>query len=330
MTRDKEIIHKYLKGECTREELKKSLSLFTDSSKQFEIRSLIYDFYTNEDKDNFRLDLSEKKSLLNEIYHRINLNTGEKKIFLKKHLSNILKFAAVLIIGLVTGIMISLFQRPGTEYYTSIAPEGSISQIVLPDSTLVALNSGSEIKYAINSKKKIREIFLNGEAWFDVKKNKKRTFVVHTSFYDVMVMGTQFNVKAYTEDNEIVTTLEKGSVNVVSSGNFKMKSRILKPGEQLVYNVHDNFLETNKVNTRIYTSWKENKLIFINMNLSELIVLLERKYGVDIEVERNITLDYHYDGTFRNETILEVMDILKETLPVDYKIEGQKIIIQKK
>jgi len=330
MTIAKEIIHKYLKGECTREELKKSISLFADPNKQLEIRSVIYDFYNYEDEDNCRLNPPEKESLLNRIHHRINLSAEGKKIFLKKRLVNVLKFAAVLIIGLVTGILISLFQRPGSEYYTSIAPEGSISQVVLPDSTFVSLNSGSEIKYVTNGKKKIREIFLNGEAWFDVKKNKKRSFIVHTSFYDVMVMGTQFNVKAYPEDNEIVTTLEKGSVNVMSSDNFKMKSRILNPGEQLVYNVDDNYLTTNKVNTKIYTSWKDNKLIFINMNLKELIVLLERKYGVDIEVESNVTLDYHYDGTIRNETILEVMDILKETLPVDYKIEGQKIIIRKK
>jgi len=330
MTIEKEIIHKYLKGECTRDELRKSISLFADPNKQLEIRSVIYAFYNNEDEDNCRLDPPEKESLLNQIHHRINLSTEGKKVLFRKRLANILKFAAVLIIGLVTGIIISVFQRPGIEYYTSIAPEGSISQVVLPDSTLVSLNSGSEIKYATNDKKKLREIFLNGEAWFDVKKNKKRPFIVHTSFYEVMVKGTQFNVKAYPEDSEIVTTLEKGSVNVMSSGNFKMKSRFLKPGEQLVYNVDDNFLETNKVNTRIYTSWKDNKLIFINMNLKELIVLLERKYGVDIEVKANVILDYHYDGIIKNETILEVLDILKETLPVDYKIEGQKIIIRKK
>lgn len=330
MTVDKEIIHKYLKGECTREELKKSISLFTDPNKKFEIRAVIYDFYNNEDKDSLRLNPAEKELVLNRIHHLINLSKEEKKNSYKKRLANVLKFAAMLIIGLVTGILISVFEKAGTEYYTSIAPEGSISQLVLPDSTFVSLNSGSEIKYVTNDKKKLREIFLNGEAWFDVKKNKKSPFIVHTSFYDVMVMGTQFNVKAYPEDNEIVTTLEKGTVNVMSSGNFKMKSRILNPGDQLVYNVDDNYLKTNKVNTRIYTSWKDNKLIFINMNLKELIVLLERKYGVDIEVKCNVILDYHYDGTIKNETILEVLDILKETLPVDYKIEGQKIIIQKK
>ena len=80
----------------------------------------------------------------------------------------------------------------------------------------------------------------------------------------------------------------------------------------------------------MFTAWKDNKLIFINMNLKELIVVLERKYGVDIEITDNIILDYHYDGAIKNETILEVLDLLKETLPINYKIEDQSILITKK
>ena len=80
----------------------------------------------------------------------------------------------------------------------------------------------------------------------------------------------------------------------------------------------------------MFTAWKDNKLIFINMNLKELFVLLERKYGVDIEVTNDLILDYHYDGTIKDETILELLDLLKETLPIKYKIEGQSILITKK
>ncbi len=105
--------------------------------------------------------------------------------------------------------------------------------------------------------------------------------------------------------------------------------KTLTPGEQLVFYTQKNTVEVKEVNTRMFTSWKDNKLIFINMNLKELIVLLERKYGVDIEITDNVILDYHYDGTIKDETILEVLDLLKETLPVKYKIEGQTILITK-
>jgi transmembrane sensor len=154
---------------------------------------------------------------------------------------------------------------------------------------------------------------------------------VHTPFYDVKVLGTQFNVKAYKTDTEIVTTLEEGSVQIASSENFKMaENKTLHPGEQLVYNRQNKTINVKDVETRMFTAWKDNKLIFINMNLKELIVLLERKYGVEIEITDNMILNYHYDGTIKDETILEVLDLLKETLPIKYKIEGQTILITKK
>ncbi len=326
----KSVINKYVNGECNWDELIKAISYFSNPDKHPEIRFVLYDIWDDEDKKSAGLVPEDREMLLNQIHHHISLNEGGKIFFPKKFFSNVLKFAAVLVIGLVTGILISILQKPETVYYTSIAPKGSVSQMVLPDSTLVFLNSGSSLKYSINGKKKFREVFLSGEAWFDVAKNKKKPFLVHTTYYNVIVTGTQFNVKAYPGDNEIVTTLEEGSVKVVSSDKFKMDSRILKPGEQLLYDREENFLKINTVRTRMFTSWKDNKLIFINMSLKELIVLLERKYGVDIEVDWNVILDYHYDGTIHNETILDVLDILKETLPVDYNIEGQKIIIKRK
>lgn len=79
----------------------------------------------------------------------------------------------------------------------------------------------------------------------------------------------------------------------------------------------------------MYSSWKENKLIFINMSLKELIVLLERKYGVDIEVNDESILDFHYDGTIKDETVLEMMEILQQTLPIHFEIQNQKIQITK-
>jgi ferric-dicitrate binding protein FerR (iron transport regulator) len=203
--------------------------------------------------------------------------------------------------------------------------------MVLPDNTIVYLNAGSQLKYAIEEQNGKREVFLEGEAWFDVTQNEKKPFVVHTSFYDVNVTGTQFNVKAYKNDAEITTTLEEGSVQITSSENFKLPENIaLRPGEQLVYSSAKKAIDVKNVETRMFTAWKDNKLIFINMNLKELFVVLERKYGVDFQVTNNVILDYHYDGTIKDESILEVLDLLKETLPVKYKIENQTVLITKK
>lgn len=250
---------------------------------------------------------------------------------------NLLKAAAILVVGLFIGILAQSLQKTEPVFYTAIAPKGSISQMILPDSTMVYLNAGSELKYTeenqkniISRKGGIRKVFLAGEAWFDVSKNEKKPFVVHTPFYNVEVMGTQFNVKAYPDDNEVATTLEKGKVKITSSEKYTLQeTATLQPGEQLIYTKNKGITICN-VNTRRFTAWRDNKLIFINMNLKELFVLLERKYGVDIEVADNIILDFHYDSTITNETILEVLDLIAETLPIKYRIEGQKVIIQKR
>jgi len=118
---------------------------------------------------------------------------------------------------------------------------------------------------------------------------------------------------------------------VVNSGSIRLKEPVpMKPGEQLAYNKESRKIMMKPVNTQWFTSWKDNKLIFVNMNLKELMVLLERKYGVDIRTEDPTILNYHYDGTFKNETILEVLNLLAETLPIRYSINNQIIEIKRK
>jgi ferric-dicitrate binding protein FerR (iron transport regulator) len=102
---------------------------------------------------------------------------------------------------------------------------------------------------------------------------------------------------------------------------------ILKAGEQIVLNKESRDLNIKNVNTKWFTSWKDNKLIFVNMNMKELIVLLERKYGVEIDIKNIEILKLHFDGTIKNESIIEIMEIMKKTLPISYKVVGQKIEI---
>ena len=240
--------------------------------------------------------------------------------------------AAILAIGIFVGTVImnyTLTENPS--YLTASAPMGSVAKVVLPDSTVVFLNAGSELKYALAQNAKKREVMLDGEAWFDVSRNEKSPFIVHTNFYQVEVLGTKFNVKAYQPDVTVETTLEEGSVAITSSGRLKISDQvILKPGEQLVYNKGENTLKRKQVDTKLYTSWKDNKLEFIRMNLKDLIVLLERRYGVDIQVVNNEILEYHYSGTIKNETILEILELLGHTLPLRYEIQDQTIRILKK
>lgn len=328
----KKIISKFSNGESNARELDDAISILSDPYKNLGLRPALFEQWNNDEEDSIEeLKKEELSTILDQVHHRINIEKNTISVSrTKRNLINLVKIAAILLIGFTIGILIPKFFHKAPMYYTSFAPKGSVSQMLLPDNTMVYLNSGSEIKYTIEGLNGNREVFLKGEAWFEVEKDEKKPFVVHTPYYKVNVLGTQFNVKAYPEDNEIATTLERGSIQITSAKNFQIQSNtILSPGEQLVYNKKQNTIQLKTVKTRLYTSWKENKLIFINMSLNELIKLLERKYGVDIEVDDDSILAYHYDGTIKDESIIEVMEILKHSLPISYKVEEQKLLIIK-
>jgi transmembrane sensor len=247
----------------------------------------------------------------------------------KEMLKAVYKVAAILVTGmLIGGAGVWLSSRSAPEYMTATAPRGSISQFVLPDSTQIYLNAGSELKYTLGKNRNLREVSLDGEAWFHVSKQKNRPFIVHTSMYDVRVLGTEFNVKAYGSDAKIVTTLEQGSLLITPRERLSaFPSFRLSPDEQFIYNRLTNSLHVSNVNSSQYSAWRDNKLVFLNLSLQELIVVLERKYGVTIEADSSDILKYHYHGTLKNETIIEVLEMVKKTLPIDYSIRDNKIRI---
>jgi len=252
----------------------------------------------------------------------------QQQLYLIRWLSGM---AAVLLIGFISGYWLSREpQKNEPIYITATAPAGSVTSLLLADSTVVYLNAGSKLTYCPESKTNNREVTLNGEAWFDVVKNRNKPFVVHTPVCQVQVLGTRFNVKAYEVENEVVTTLEEGEIILESSPEITSAGDIrLQPGEQAVISKSTNKVLVKKVETRYFTSWKDNKLMFINMNMQELIVILERKFGVEIEVGEPSVLNYHYTGTLKNESVIEVMELIKHTLPVNYRIDGQVIRIVK-
>lgn len=305
------------------------LALFHQAEKEFHVKEgLLKDLQKTEIGD---ISSNDLKKLFAKIWAKIEINKIQEKPKIK-YLYTAIGIAAALVIGLFIGIYVtSLNSKTDPVYYAAHSPKGSVSEMILPDGSVIFLNADSKIRYSIEGEKGIREVFLTGEAWFDVAKNNKKPFVVHTPFYDVNVTGTQFNVKAYETDKEVSTTLEEGQVIIQSSENYKLAEVVvLKPGEQMVLNTETNAASIKTVNTKWFTSWKDNKLIFVNMNMKELIVLLERKYGVEIDVKSNEILKLHFDGTIKNETIIEILEIMKKTLPIDYKIAGQKIEITNK
>ncbi|RIJ48550.1 FecR family protein [Maribellus luteus] len=327
-TSKNKVLKRYLKGNYSVNDHLLMKKWFTDNSEYKEIEPLLDDSWETYGRQESE---QPEQHVFNKIISQIWLQEENKKS--RNNLRNIfIRVAAALIIGLVTGYFVSNLRQASYEpvYFTAHAPKGSISETLLPDGSLVVLNAGSRLEYALGKNNQVNEVRLDGEAWFDIHPNPERKFIVKTSHYNVNVTGTQFNVKAYEEDDEITTTLEKGSVSIESGEKTALAySPELKPGEQFSLNKETQKAILSKVNTKIYTTWKDNKLIFINMDLDELFVLLERKFGVDIEISNTEILDLHYTGTIKNETILEILDLISHTLPLNYEIIGQKIIITK-
>ncbi|MCY1721404.1 FecR domain-containing protein [Prolixibacteraceae bacterium Z1-6] len=310
-------------------EKRQMYALFHHDENEYELKDLLLQELHN--TENPETSTNPFKKLFDKLWSKIEKK--KTKILTPKYfISTFGRIAAAVVIGLFMGLHISsLKSNTNPAYYAASAPKGSISEIILPDSSLIVLNAGSSIKYSINGEKGTREVFLDGEAWFDVHKNKKKPFIVHTHFYDVNVTGTQFNVKAYKSEKQVTTTLEEGSVVIQSTEECKLANSVyMVPGEQLTFDKETKNIAIKKINTRWVTAWKDNKLIFVNMSLKELIVLLERKYGVDIEVKNDAIHEFHFDGTFKDETIIEILEILKRALPIDYKIVDQEIEITTK
>jgi transmembrane sensor len=326
---EKEIREKLQRGNASNsseEERQEMLALFHLPKKEYILKDILLEelekIQITENTDFNSRDLFSK--FWEAVGKKNSDNSIRRKFFIVTT-----KLAAALIVGLFLGIYVnSVLKNEEPVYYTAHSPKGSVSEWKLPDGTVIFLNVDTEIRYKTGTNKGPREVFLNGEAWFKVENNSKMPFIVHTPYYDVHVTGTQFNIKAYDGDNEVVTTLEEGEVVLTGSGNMTLnKKTTLKPGEQAIFHKELKNVNVKHVNPKWFTAWKDNKLIFMNMNLEELVVLIERKYGVDIVVKDESILDYHCDGTFRNETIIEVLEIIKKTLPINYKIVGQQIEI---
>lgn len=219
----------------------------------------------------------------------------------------------LLIISLLLGY---LYWQPLTDddiRYTEVnTPAGTVIRYELPDHSIVWLNSGSRLRYSNSFKNDKREVELSGEAYFAVQANPESPFYVHTkSGMSVYVYGTRFNVNAYSDENWIETTLEEGQVNVIVPDRQALVK--LEPGERLLYDKTTHQLQKSKADIDENTAWKDGKLIFRNTSLTDVLKRLSRHFNVDIELQNKSGKEYRYRATFKDDTLLQILDYLSRT-----------------
>ena len=278
------------------------------------------------------------------------------------------KMAAAILIAFTLGVLsyhfvvnhIQTASSPVAVIETSkvIVPLGSQSQVELPDGTMVTLNAGSNLHYETSFGQGTREVRLEGEGYFKVVKNVSIPFVVKAKDVIIKALGTEFNVKAYPDENTIQTTLVNGLVTVSQINTTENTQEIaLKPKQTVTYYEHiatvsavkdepqmrpalslpskqpaekatiDKVELKNNIKPELYTSWKDSRWVIESELLSDLAVKLQRRYDVQIVIADEVLKQYPFNGTLTDETLEQVLDIMKSIAPINYSLNKKTVTL---
>lgn len=212
----------------------------------------------------------------------------------------------------------------------SSAPGGK-SKVILPDGSVVWLNHGTQLNYEKNNfSKQHREVTLTGEAFFDIAKNEGLPFVIHAGKVNIRVLGTAFNVKAYTGDSTVSATLVSGKIAV----SFHEQTVVLQPKEKLIIPltsatpaVRQQHLETDSSGQLPGISWLNNKLSFDNETFGELAVKMHNWYGVTVHFASPGLEQLRFSGIIDTESLEEALKMLQLSRPFNFKVNGKEVLV---
>jgi transmembrane sensor len=314
-------------------------------------------------KPDFNIDIE-----LGKLLNTIQLKATRKTMFFNAdHI--IWKMAAILVIAFGLGWYLKgspkLAKNSNAITFSIIkVPLGAKSNIELPDGTKVCLNAGSTLKYSSDYNSLSRDIYLEGEAFFDVKKKPEMPFNVRTSEIDIKVLGTAFNVKAYPDEATIETTIIRGTVNIVRAGSTKLekaitlginqKATFVKGMDEISLSKVDSTNQKGKTNSKknemapqilplkeklkiddkadvnSLISWTNGILVFKSEPLESIAKKLERKYDVSVIFENEGLKKSKYTGLLRDLTLEQVLEVIEFTSPIQFKIKERTVYIKSK
>ena len=322
---DIKILMRYLKGNGSYEDKCIIKQWFSDTDMEHELNEKSLQFW-----DEISLEPNIKgysgAHILDQIHHKIKI---EEAIFLNKtkpkirFINYLTRIAAILFIPVLVASLLFYFQNNSfrnIKSYSEIhSPYGTRTAFYLPDGSTGWLNGGSSLKFPTQFGGKARDVKLTGEAYFKVISNHKKPFVVSTDNIDVKVFGTSFNVMAYADEQITEVTLERGKIEVFKKTNNIIKSMgILKPNESFIYNILSDSSKILSINNTEKFSWLDGKLTFKYEPFGEVVRKINRWYNVNIVIKDELLDTYIYYGTFKDETLEEVLRLLQFTAPIRY------------
>jgi len=374
------LVSKKITGEASLEELKILGELLAQNPTWKADMENLEEFWAsrNEMEDSHRLLKAEdayhnliKKMELNggdsidsdhQFYNPSDEVSSKKSGFSKKRISILAAFLATTIAVIAYNILPVHQQNDSaavvTQTSTATTNEiaigaGSRSKILLPDGSQAWINASSKLTYSKSFSPEFREVYLEGEAYFDVVHDPKHPFIVHTSSLDIRAVGTAFNVKSYSTDPTIEATLIHGCIEVTRPDQPNAPKVVLKPHEKMVFNKNveprlegtgpeeshlalANTISIKPLKVNIpdsdiaETAWIYNKLIFEDTRMADLARQMEKWYDVRIHIDSQKLADYTLTGSFVNENITEALKILQYLVPFRYEMKDRDIRIFEK
>lgn len=323
------IITKYLTGQCSEEEVIEVNAWMKESEenarKFFRMEEIYhlgkFDQYTDEQRM-----LSAEKQL----YRRLKIEKDKQSKILIMH--RWMKYAAIIAVILTIGGGAGYwFYQNGNsqQMMVAVADEGIVKEVILPDGTKVWLNNAATLKYPREFSEKERNVHLDGEAYFEVTKNRHKPFTVQSDVMRIRVLGTTFNFKCDKNCRIAEATLIEGEIEV--KGNKEEGQIILAPGQRAELNKNNGRLTVKQVDAKLDAVWHDNLIPFEKADIFTITKALERFYDVKIILSPDIQADKTYSGVLkRKSTIESVLKSLQNSIPIDYKIIENNIFISSK
>jgi ferric-dicitrate binding protein FerR (iron transport regulator) len=316
------IVERYLANHATEEDIQE-LSYFIKNNPQL---NHWFERQIRESPSEISEDL--KRQMFNKI--RGGIGKPEKHtLSIQFVMKKTLRIAASIFlpIALVYGtyLFVKINANETEEPLLVVAEKGEKANVVLPDGSKVCLNSGSTLTYYNTYNRNDRFLKLDGEAYFEVAPNPKKTFTVQCIDMKIEVVGTTFGIKAYDEDFIISTVLEKGKVKITTPD----KIQIMHPNDRVVYSKSDKKSSSEIVKPADFTDWRKNRLRFENETLLTIAKTIARIHNVDYIFEDETIQNLRFTGSVDNTNVASVLHAITLTAPIGYTVKNSLIIFHK-
>jgi ferric-dicitrate binding protein FerR (iron transport regulator) len=328
------LFEKFLENKCTPDEVK----IVTDWLSSLEGQQFFNDYFNKEiDKLDSSDFTNEKDIRSSHMFQKIlsDINKEEINTSSTRNLSRTwFKIAAAVLLPLLlTNVILWYifgYQKDKISWQEVVVGKGEKLQMMFQDGTRVWLNSDSKLKYPEKFYGDFREVKLEGEAYFKVKKDSEHPFIVKMKNLNVKVLGTSFNIKAYADDNNITATLDEGLISLLTNPLTHASEYLLKPGQEAVFSSLNSKLSINNSKDNSASIWRQNIISFKDTPLNEVIKTLERWYNVKFDVSDPKLLNYTYTINFKDEGLKNVLFSLERITPIECKLGNGIVTIKRK